>query len=110
MMRTQVLLKLAAWPIKLLEFKLGTEKIQTQQIDKPLNLMYLELPYSVWWSVDIFNYPNYLKFRLWVLVSLSTFLLFSSLIQLGTATLSSSEMAGPIITDHSAAQHQCRSC
>lgn len=38
MMRTQVLLKLAARPIKLLEFKLGTEKIQTQQIDKPLNV------------------------------------------------------------------------
>lgn len=37
-MRTQVLLKLAARPIKLLEFKLGTEKIQTQQIDKLLNV------------------------------------------------------------------------
>lgn len=37
-MRNQVLLTLAAWPIKLLEFKLGTEKIQTQQIDKLLNV------------------------------------------------------------------------
>lgn len=38
MMGTQVLLKLAARPIKLLEFKRGTEKIQTQQTDKPLNV------------------------------------------------------------------------